>query len=129
VDLVGDVLPRELADRNREAVVAGGSCGQCQDMCACNVTDVDDVARSREIALLLRAVEEAPHVLDRGVQLVGGGYIRMLAKSCRSQVVPDKLTDLVDDRAEDEGRVDGGNVPTGLVSLDKLPGGTFGQGL
>jgi hypothetical protein len=27
----------------------------------------------------------------------------MLAKSCRSQVVPDKLTDLVDDRAEDEG--------------------------
>jgi hypothetical protein len=53
----------------------------------------------------------------------------MLAKSCRSQVVPDKLTDLVDDRAEDEGRVDGGNVPNGLVSLDKLPGGTFGQGL
>jgi hypothetical protein len=75
VDLVGDVLPRELADRSSEAVLARGGLSEGEYVRLRDVANIDDVARrAREISFLLRAVQDTPDVLDRGIQLVSGGY-------------------------------------------------------
>jgi hypothetical protein len=73
VHQVHDTLPCNRADRSGEAVLARGLRSEREDVRARNIADVNGVPRSaRQIAFLLRAVQNAPQSLDGRVQLVDG---------------------------------------------------------
>lgn len=81
-------------------------------MCEGNVADVnpqEDARRGQAVVLEL-ALDHVPDALVRGVERV-------------------ERVEVVHDRTEDQGRIDGGDLEVGLFRLDEVPRCLFGFGL